>query len=279
MLQSLAQMKTLFTEGAWEGVVGNCDTFLYLGGNEASTFEYISKLLGKWTIDKRTSGESKGASGSYNENFDVLGRELMMEYELRLLPEDECILFVRGEEPLRDKKWFPWNHKEYEQARAYGAYIKPDHVDPDKEQCRFLTEEALEYQKKMAEKDKHIKIYEIDPFEFMQLDLDQLSEEEEDIVPALSVGQLAEIQKREREEEERTERKAFVENYEFLPLLDIYASGYLNDTRMQIVKDLIKRNASDDIIKSIVHPLLTDEEVLKKERAYFSMHLLEKEKA
>ncbi len=275
MLQSLAQMKTLFTEGAWEGVVGNCDTFLYLGGNEASTFEYISKLLGKWTIDKRTSGESKGASGSYNENFDVLGRELMMEYELRLLPEDECILFVRGEEPLRDKKWFPWNHKEYEQARACGAYIKPHNMEQDKEHCRFLTEEALEYQKKMAEKDKHIKIYEIDPFEFMQLDLDKLSEDEDDIVPALSIEQLNEIQKREREEKERMEKNAFIETYEFLPLLDIYASSYLNDTRIQIVKELLKQDASDDVIKSIVHPLLTDEEVIKKKCAYFSMYPLE----
>ena len=77
ILQSLAQLKTLFTDGAWEGIVGNCDTFIYLGGNEASTYEYVSKLLGKWTIDKRTSGESKGTSGSYSENYDVLGRELM----------------------------------------------------------------------------------------------------------------------------------------------------------------------------------------------------------
>ena len=107
ILQSLAQLKTLFADGAWEGVAGNCDTFLYLGGNEASTFEYVSKLLGKWTIDKRTSGESKGSRGSYSENYDVLGRELMLEYEIRLLPDDECILFVRGENPIRDKKWFP----------------------------------------------------------------------------------------------------------------------------------------------------------------------------
>ena len=107
ILQSLAQLKTLFADGAWEGVAGNCDTFLYLGGNEASTFEYVSKLLGKWTIDKRTSGESKGSSGSYSENYDVLGRELMLEYEIRLLPDDGCILFVRGENPIRDKKWFP----------------------------------------------------------------------------------------------------------------------------------------------------------------------------
>ena len=57
--QYLTQLKTLFADGAWEGIVGNCDTFIYLGGNEASTYEYVSKLLGKWTIDKRTSGKAK----------------------------------------------------------------------------------------------------------------------------------------------------------------------------------------------------------------------------
>lgn len=277
MLQSLAQMKTLFADGAWEGIVGNCDTFLYLGGNEASTFEYISKLLGKWTIDKRTSGESKGASGSYNENFDVLGRELMMEYEIRLLPDDECILFVRGEEPLRDKKWFPWLHKEYERARSYGTYIKPDNMNQEEEQCRFLTEEALEYQKKMAEKDEHIKIYEIDPFEFMYLDLEQLIVDEDDFVPTPSIEQLAEVQKIEREEKEREERENMLAHYDFLPLLDIFASDYLNDTRRQVVRELIKRKASDEVIKNIIHPSLTDEEVLKKKRAYFVMNSFEEE--
>ncbi len=81
------------------------------------------KLLGKWTIDKRTSGESKGTSGSYSENYDVLGRELMLEYELRLLPDDECIIFVRGENPIRDKKWFPWEHEAYLEARKCGAFV------------------------------------------------------------------------------------------------------------------------------------------------------------
>ena len=128
ILQSLAQLKTLFADGAWEGIVGNCDTFIYLGGNEASTYEYVSKLLGKWTIDKRTSGESKGTSGSYSENYDVLGRELMLEYELRLLPDDECIIFVRGENPIRDKKWFPWEHEVYLEARKCGAFVPAVHV-------------------------------------------------------------------------------------------------------------------------------------------------------
>lgn len=122
ILQSLAQLKTLFADGAWEGIVGKCDTFIYLGGNEASTYEYISKLLGKWTIDKYTSGESKGSSGSCRENYDVLGRELMLEYELRLLLDDECIIFVRGENPVRDKKWFAWEHEEYLEARKCGVF-------------------------------------------------------------------------------------------------------------------------------------------------------------
>lgn len=151
ILQSLAQLKTLFADGAWEGVAGNCDTFLYLGGNEASTYEYVSKLLGKWTIDKRTSGESKGASGSYSENYDVLGRELMLEYEIRLLPEDECILFVRGENPIRDNKWFPWEHQEYETARRCGAYLpdrEEENAEPDNENCQFISGSSLEYLKK-----------------------------------------------------------------------------------------------------------------------------------
>ena len=146
ILQSLAQLKTLFTDGAWEGIVGNCDTFIYLGGNEASTYEYVSKLLGKWTIDKRTSGESKGTSGSYSENYDVLGRELMLEYELRLLPDDECIIFVRGENPIRDKKWFPWEHEVYLEARKCGAFVPAVQKEKQKQQmeeCDFIGEESL----------------------------------------------------------------------------------------------------------------------------------------
>ena len=62
----------IFADGAWEGFIGNCDTLFYLGCNEPSTFEYISKLLGKWTIDKKTSGESRGFTGSTSENYDEM---------------------------------------------------------------------------------------------------------------------------------------------------------------------------------------------------------------
>lgn len=161
ILQSLAQLKTLFADGAWEGIVGNCDTFIYLGGNEASTYEYVSKLLGKWTIDKRTSGESKGSSGSYSENYDVLGRELMLEYEIRLLPDDECIIFVRGENPIRDKKWFPWEHEKYLEARKCGAFVPAEQKkiqEKQMEECQFVGDASLAYLKKQKDKSENIQI-------------------------------------------------------------------------------------------------------------------------
>ena len=75
ILQNLAQLKALFDK-QWESIVGNCDTFLYLGGNEQSTHEYVSKLLGKQTIDTNTYGQSKGRSGGYTTNFQTAGRDM-----------------------------------------------------------------------------------------------------------------------------------------------------------------------------------------------------------
>ncbi len=75
IIQNFAQLKALFKD-TWETVPGNCDTFIYLGGNEQSTHKYVSELLGKGTIDKKSSGETKGRQGSSSRNYDVLGREL-----------------------------------------------------------------------------------------------------------------------------------------------------------------------------------------------------------
>ena len=84
IIQNLAQIKALF-EKTWEVIPGNCDTLVYLGGNEQSTHDYISKMLGKATVDKRSSGETRGKNGSSSRNFDVLGRELLTPDEARKL--------------------------------------------------------------------------------------------------------------------------------------------------------------------------------------------------
>ena len=104
ILQNLAQLKALF-EKQWESIVGNCDEFVYLGGNEQSTHEYISKLLGKATIDTNTYGQSKGRSGSYSTNWQIAGRELYMPDEVRMLDNRYALLFIRGERAVQDGKY------------------------------------------------------------------------------------------------------------------------------------------------------------------------------
>lgn len=104
ILQNLAQLKALF-EKQWESIVGNCDSFLYLGGNEQSTHKYISELLGKETIDMNTYGKSSGRNGNYSTNYQITGRELMTADEIRRLDNRYALLFIRGEKPVMDLKY------------------------------------------------------------------------------------------------------------------------------------------------------------------------------
>ena len=104
IIQNLAQLKALF-EKQWESIVGNCDEFIYLGGNEQATHEYVSKLLGKETIDTNTYGQSRGRSGSYSTNWQLAGRELLMPDEVRMLDNQYALLFIRGERPIQDFKY------------------------------------------------------------------------------------------------------------------------------------------------------------------------------
>ena len=113
ILQNLAQLKALF-EKQWESIVGNCDTFLYLGGNEQSTHKYVSELLGKETIDTNTYGKSTGHSGSYSTNYQQTGRELLTPDEVRLLDNQYALLFIRGERAVKDFKYDILKHPNIE---------------------------------------------------------------------------------------------------------------------------------------------------------------------
>ena len=104
ILQNLAQLKALF-EKQWESIVGNCDEFVYLGGNEKETHKYVSELLGKETIDTNTYGKSSGRNGNYSTNYQNTGRELMTPDEVRMLDNRYALLFVRGERPVKDLKY------------------------------------------------------------------------------------------------------------------------------------------------------------------------------
>lgn len=113
IIQNMAQLKALF-EKQWESIVGNCDEFLYLGGNEQSTHKYVSELLGKETIDTNTYGQSKGRNGSYSTNYQVWGRELLTPDEVRMLDNKYALLFIRGERPVMDLKYDILKHPNVE---------------------------------------------------------------------------------------------------------------------------------------------------------------------
>ena len=105
VLQNIAQLKALF-EKQWESIMGNCDSFLYLGGNETSTHKLISEAyLGKSTIDTNTYGKSTGRSGNYSTNYQISGRELLTPDEVRMLDNRYALLFIRGELPIMDDKY------------------------------------------------------------------------------------------------------------------------------------------------------------------------------
>ena len=120
IIQNMAQIKELYKD-SWETIPGNCDTILYLGGNESSTHKYVSEMLGKATIDTKTHGQTKGKSGSYSTNFQMSGRELLAPDEVRKLDNRYALLFIRGASPVMDEKYNLMHHPAISHSSLGGA--------------------------------------------------------------------------------------------------------------------------------------------------------------
>lgn len=162
IIQNLAQIKALF-EKTWETIPGNSDTLIYLGGNEQSTHKYISESLGKGTIDKKSSGETRGKNGSSSRNFDVLGRELLTPDETRKLKNDQCILFIRGCDPVIDHKYNTFKHPLFSETEDGGAtpYVH-DIMEAQKSGAmKVLSEASLQYYQRQKENGEAVNILEL----------------------------------------------------------------------------------------------------------------------
>lgn len=120
VLQNISALKALFKDD-WEGLMGNADTLLYLGGNEISTHKYISELLGKETIVTQNHSQSKGRNGSFSVSTQQAGRELLTPDEVRTLDNDYALLFIRGEKPVMDKKYDILKHPNIKRTEDGGA--------------------------------------------------------------------------------------------------------------------------------------------------------------
>ena len=114
VLQNLAQIKNLYKD-TWEIITGNCDSLLFLGGMEQSTLEYISKMVGKTTIDNRNTSESRGQTGSYSMQYQIMGRDLITPDEVGGMKGRTCILKIRGCNPFKSQKYNIEKHKNYKQ--------------------------------------------------------------------------------------------------------------------------------------------------------------------
>ena len=121
ILQNLSQLKRLYDK-SWEELPGNCDTMIYLGGKDQFTNEYLSKELGKETIDQQSINQTKGKQGSSSYNNAILGRELATIDELSAMDNNDCIVMVRGLPPFFTHKFDIANHPRYAEL---GEHWKP----------------------------------------------------------------------------------------------------------------------------------------------------------
>ncbi len=129
IIQNLAQLKKMYDK-SWEIVTGNCDSLLFLGGQEASTLEAISKSLGKETIDVVSQNRTRShRSPSTSENNSIMGRELMTTDELKVMKPNQCVLIVRAFYPFFCHKFDIEKHPNYvylEDSNSNYAYLIDD---------------------------------------------------------------------------------------------------------------------------------------------------------
>ena len=172
IIQNLAQIKALFKD-TWETITGNCDTLVYLGGNEKSTHQYISEMLGKSTIDKRSTGETRGVHGSASRNYDVLGRELMTSDEVRNMSNKKCLIFIKGFNPIFDDKYIPFRHKNFSQTEDGGgkAYVHDPSLNKGSlRPVKLLSEKQINDIKEYKKENEVVHIMDMSLEEIMMLD-------------------------------------------------------------------------------------------------------------
>ena len=168
VVQNVSQLKAIFKDG-WEIIPGCSDEILYLGGNESESHAYISKLLGKATINKRSHGESRGRNGSSSRNTDVLGRELLMPDEVRKIDNKKCILFIRGFNPIIDDKFDTMGHPLFNQSGGGGGQWFEHEPQKEKPKPMFFDNNSYTYFVRQKKEGKNVFVNELTMKEFVDI--------------------------------------------------------------------------------------------------------------
>lgn len=117
--QSITQLKGMYPDD-YEVIDANCPQKIFLGGDENSNNEYLSKKLGTATVKSMSNNlDNKKASSGYQ----VDGKELMKADELGRIPFSDEIVLIYGENPIYDKKYDYPAHKNYKYTHDYACDI------------------------------------------------------------------------------------------------------------------------------------------------------------
>lgn len=240
IIQGMSQLKTLYEKG-WEAIPGNCDVLLYLGGNEQSTHEYMSKLLGKQTIYKKSTSESRGMHGSTSRTTDVLGRDLMTIDEVAALDNENVIIKVRGYNPIMDKKYVPFNKENYKILKELGVYIhKPMRSNT---YFKILSPEEFE----ACEKDAELFP---DKIRITTLTIEQLCRLAE-IAAKQQTTMLGYI--KDVPIKEKGKRVVHREQMKGKSLAEILSRYKLDESQMQLIKECITKGLNEEQIICVIN--------------------------
>ena len=193
IVQNVSQLKAIFKDG-WEIIPGCSDEILYLGGNESESHKYISTMLGKATINKRSYGEGRGKNGSSSRNLDVLGRELLTPDEVRKLDNKKCILFIRGFDPVVDEKYNTLNHPLFAASGGGGGkwYEHQPEQEREKQKPMFLENSSFTYFVRQKKEGKNVFVNELSMKEFMEIS-EEMEQEQKPAKPFEMTGLMRQL--------------------------------------------------------------------------------------
>jgi type IV secretory pathway TraG/TraD family ATPase VirD4 len=113
VLQDNSQLQSMYKD-EWRTIMANCDSTIFLGNAEPDTLKYFCEKLGNETVTVQSRGRSYGSKSGSSQNYQQVKRETLTAEEIGRLPNDECLVFLRGERPARDKKFKYETHKNYD---------------------------------------------------------------------------------------------------------------------------------------------------------------------
>lgn len=113
VLQDNSQLQSMYKD-EWRTIMANCDSTIFLGNAEPDTLKYFCEKLGNETVTAQSRGRSYGSKSGSSQNYQQVKREILTAEEIGRLPNDECLVFLRGERPARDKKFKYETHKNYD---------------------------------------------------------------------------------------------------------------------------------------------------------------------